>query len=78
MYTDRLPADRKGEVISELTADEAAALAGKKPPASRQPRRALEHLARAVEGGVARGHLVTRRAPGSLLLELFTPPASAP
>jgi amino-acid N-acetyltransferase len=73
MYTDRLPSDRKGEVISELTADEAAALAGKKaagltPAAGR----ALEHLARAVEGGVARGHLVTRRAPGSLLLELFT------
>jgi amino-acid N-acetyltransferase len=73
MYTDRLPADRKGEVISELTAEEAAALAGKKavgltPAAAR----ALEHLARAVEGGVARGHLVTRRAPGSLLLELFT------
>jgi amino-acid N-acetyltransferase len=73
MYTDRLPTDRKGEVISELTADEAAALAGKKaagltPAAAR----ALEHLARAVEGGVARGHLVARRAPGSLLLELFT------
>jgi amino-acid N-acetyltransferase len=73
MYTDRLPADRKGKVISELTADEAAALAGKNaagltPAAAR----ALEHLARAVEGGVARGHLVTRRATGSLLLELFT------
>src|SRR5512145_330626 len=73
MYTDRLPADRKGELISELTADEAAALAGKKaagltPAAAR----ALEHVARAVEGGVTRGHLVTRRAPGSLLLELFT------
>jgi amino-acid N-acetyltransferase len=73
MYTDRLPADRKGELISELTADEAAALAGKKaagltPAAAR----ALEHLARAVESGVSRGHLVTRRAPGSLLLELFT------
>jgi amino-acid N-acetyltransferase len=73
MYTDRLPTDRKGEVISELTADEAAALAGRKaagltPAAAR----ALEHLARAVEGGVGRGHLVTRRAPGSLLLELFT------
>jgi amino-acid N-acetyltransferase len=73
MYTDRLPADRKGELISELTADEAAALAGKKaagltPAAAR----ALEHVARAVEHGVTRGHLVTRRAPGSLLLELFT------
>jgi amino-acid N-acetyltransferase len=71
MYTDRLPADPRDEVISELTADEATSVArkGDLTPAAK---RALEHLARAVEGGVARGHLVTRRAPGSLLLELFT------
>jgi amino-acid N-acetyltransferase len=73
MYTDRLPANRKNEVVSELTADEAAALAAaKKSDLSPAARRALEHLARAVEAGVGRGHLVTRRAPGSLLLELFT------
>jgi len=73
MYTDRLPANRKGEVVSELTADEAAALAAaKKGDLTPAARRTLEHLARAVEGGVTRGHLVTRRAPGSLLLELFT------
>jgi amino-acid N-acetyltransferase len=72
MYTDRLPADRKGEVISELTADQAATLVTKKGNLTPAAKRALEHLARAVEGGVARGHLVTRRAPGSLLLELFT------
>jgi len=72
MYTDRLPADRKGEVVSELTADEAAALAARKGDLTPAATRALEHLARAVEGGVARGHLVTRRSPGSLLLELFT------
>jgi amino-acid N-acetyltransferase len=76
MYTDRLPTDRKGEVVSELTAVEAAALAAKQGNATGElspaAARALEHLARAVEGGVARGHLVTRRAPGSLLLELFT------
>ena len=71
MYTDRLPTDRKGEVISELTADQAT-LVAKKGALTPAAKRALEHLARAVEGGVARGHLVTRRAPGSLLLELFT------
>jgi amino-acid N-acetyltransferase len=71
MYTDRLPTDRKGEVISELTADQATSVA-KKGALTPAAKRALEHLARAVEGGVARGHLVTRRAPGSLLLELFT------
>jgi amino-acid N-acetyltransferase len=67
MFTERLPIDRKGEVVSELTADEAAALAAKKGDLQ-----ALEHLARAVQGGVARGHLVARRSPGALLLELFT------
>jgi amino-acid N-acetyltransferase len=77
MYTDRLPTNRKGDVVSELTADEAAALAaaGRKNASSDLTpgtRSALEHVARAVENGVARGHLVTRRSPGSLLLELFT------
>src|SRR6185503_5500826 len=72
MYTDKLPTNRKGEVVSELTADEAAVLAGKKGNLTPAASRALEHLARAVESGVTRGHLVARRAPGSLLLELFT------
>jgi amino-acid N-acetyltransferase len=73
MYTDKLPVNRKGEVVSELTADEAAALAmAKKSDLTPATRRALEHLARAVDSGVTRGHLVTRRSPGSLLLELFT------
>jgi amino-acid N-acetyltransferase len=77
MYTDKLPVNRKGEVVSELTADEAAALAmarTKNAPSDLTPatRRALEHVARAVDSGVTRGHLVTRRSPGSLLLELFT------
>jgi amino-acid N-acetyltransferase len=72
MYTDKLPTNRKEEVVSELTADEAALLAKKKGNLTPVAARALEHLARAVAGGVARGHLITRRAPGSLLLELFT------
>jgi amino-acid N-acetyltransferase len=73
MYTDKLPTNRKGEVVSELTAEEASALvSAKKSDLTPTARRAMEHLARAVENGVARGHLVSRRAPGSLLLELFT------
>jgi len=73
MYTDKLPTSRKGEVVSELTAEEASALASaRKSDLTPTARRAMEHLARAVENGVARGHLVSRRAPGSLLLELFT------
>src|SRR3954466_1357367 len=72
VYTDRLPTDRKGAVLSELTADEAAMLSTKKTDLSPGAALALNHVARAVMAGVARGHLVSRRTPGSLLLELFT------
>jgi amino-acid N-acetyltransferase len=72
MYTDKLPTNRKGEVVSELTADEALALAGKKTNLTPGTAQVLEHVARAVDHGVLRGHLVTRREQGSLLLELFT------
>jgi amino-acid N-acetyltransferase len=72
MYTDRLAADRKGEVIAELTVDEAESLLAKAKDLSPATRRATEHTVRAVKSGVARGHIVTRRAVGSLLLELFT------
>jgi amino-acid N-acetyltransferase len=71
MYTDRLPSDRKGEVLAELTAREAEALA-RQGGLSPQTARAIEHAVAAVDAGVGRAHLVTRRAPGSLLLELFT------
>jgi amino-acid N-acetyltransferase len=71
MYTDRLPADAKGEVIAELTAQEAEGLL-KREDLSTATLRVIDHAVRAVKGGVARGHIVTRRAIGSLLLELFT------
>jgi amino-acid N-acetyltransferase len=72
VYTDRLPADRKGNIISELTAEEAATISGKKTDLTPAASQALEHVARAVKSGVGRGHLVTRRTEGSLLQELFT------
>jgi len=71
IFTDRLPADRKGEVLAELTAREAQALI-KKGELGAQAGRALEHALRALGGGVARAHLVARRTPGAVLLELFT------
>jgi len=71
MYTDRLPADAKGEVIAELTAQEAEILL-KKESLGASTLRVLQHAVRAVKAGVARSHIVTRRAAGSLLLELFT------
>ena len=72
MYTDRLPVNRKGEIVSELTADEAEKLSARKGALTPAAARTLQHLARAVKGGVRRGHLLTRRAEGAMLLELFT------
>jgi amino-acid N-acetyltransferase len=71
MFTDRLPTDRKGEVLAELTAREAQGLL-KKRDLGAQASRALEHALRALAAGVARAHLVTRRTQGAMLLELFT------
>ena len=71
MFTDKLPLDRKQQVMSELTAHEADALA-RKGALTAQTARALDHAVRALAGGVGRAHLVSRRTPGSLLLELFT------
>jgi amino-acid N-acetyltransferase len=75
MYTDKLPVDRKGELLSELTPKEAQAIlarVGKNDGLTQQTVRALEHAVRAVAGGVGRAHIITRRVPGSMLLELFT------
>jgi amino-acid N-acetyltransferase len=75
MYTDKLPSDRGGEVLSELTAREAQAIlakVGKNDGLTQQTVRTLEHAVRAVGAGVARAHIITRRVWGSLLLELFT------
>jgi hypothetical protein len=71
MFTDRLPVDKRGEVVSELTAREAEALL-KKGGLTQQATRAIEHAVRALGNGVGRAHILSRRVPGSLLLELFT------
>src|SRR5436189_149469 len=67
----RLPTNRNGAVLGELTAREAEPLA-KKAPLTPQSARAIEHAVRAVGGGVARAHVITRSVRGALLLELFT------
>jgi amino-acid N-acetyltransferase len=75
MYTDKLPVDRKDELISELTPKEAQAIlakVGKNDGLTQQTVRTLEHALRAVNGGVGRAHIITRRVAGAMLLELFT------
>ena len=71
LLTDRLPADSKGEPLHELTAHEAQTLIRKngQPP---HATRVLKSACRALAGGVGRVHLVSRRAEGGTLLELFT------
>ena len=75
MYTDKLPVDRKGELLSELTEEEARTVlskVGKHDGLTQQTVRTLEHGVRAVDAGVGRVHIITRRVWGAMLLELFT------
>ncbi|MBI1942090.1 MAG: amino-acid N-acetyltransferase [Betaproteobacteria bacterium] len=71
LYVDQLPTGGRGQILSELTAQEAEALL-KKDGLAAPTRRAIGHALRAVRGGVRRAHLVSRRADGATLLELFT------
>ncbi|MGE3161689.1 MAG: amino-acid N-acetyltransferase [Burkholderiales bacterium] len=71
LFVDRLPADRKGAAIGELTAREAEALL-KKSDLGPNTTRALRHALDALKAGVGRAHLLSRRTPGAALLELFT------
>lgn len=72
LYVDQLPVGRRDQILSELTAREAEALVRKDDALSAPARRALEHGLRALQAGVSRVHLVSRRAEGATLLELFT------
>ena len=71
LYVDQLPTGLRGQIVSELTAREAEALL-KKDTLAAPTRRAIEHALRAVRASVGRAHLVSRRAEGATLLELFT------
>ena len=71
LFVDRLPANKKGAVIGELTAREAEALL-KKADLGAHATGALRHALAALAAGVGRAHLISRRTPGAALLELFT------
>src|SRR5437762_8102760 len=60
MFTDRLPVDRREQVVSELTAQQAEALV-RKDGLTAQTTRAIEHAVRALGSGVARAHILSRR-----------------
>ena len=71
LLTDRLPADRKGQPLSELTARDAEVLLRKNARGA-PTARVLQGACRALAGGVGRVHLISRRVDGATLLELFT------
>jgi amino-acid N-acetyltransferase len=71
LFVDRLPTDRKGAVIGELTAREAETLLKKKELGTHATA-ALRAALSALAAGVSRAHLLSRRATGAALLELFT------
>ena len=70
--TDEPVCDVEGNLITELSADEAESLAGRDNALTEDTRLYLAHAIEAVRGGVPRAHLVSHRVDGSLLIELFT------
>lgn len=71
LYVDQLPVGKRNQILSELTAREAENLL-RKDGLTAPAKRALAHGLTSLRGGVARAHLVSRRAEGATLLELFT------
>ena len=71
LQVEQLPTGPRGQILSELTAQEAESLLRKDGLAA-ATKRAIEHALRAVRASVGRAHLVSRRADGATLLELFT------
>jgi amino-acid N-acetyltransferase len=71
LMVEQLPTGKRNEILSELTARDAEALL-KKDGLAAPTKSAIEHALRAVRNGVGRVHLVSRRAEGATLLELFT------
>ena len=64
--------DKEGELLPELTAAEAAELLGRSNRLTDDTRLYLAHAVEAVRAGVQRAHVINRKVPGALLVELFT------
>ncbi len=71
-FSDAPVQDKEGELLPELTAEEAAGLLGRSNRLSDDTRLYLTHAVEAVRGGMQRAHLISRAVPGALLIELFT------
>jgi amino-acid N-acetyltransferase len=71
-FSDAPVQDREGELLQELTAEEAAGLLARGNRLSDDTKLYLAHAVEAVRGGMQRAHLISRMVPGALLIELFT------
>ncbi|TMG91312.1 MAG: amino-acid N-acetyltransferase [Betaproteobacteria bacterium] len=71
-FSDSPVQDKEGELLQELTAQEAAGLLARSNRLSDDTRLYLAHAVEAVRGGMQRVHIISRTVPGALLIELFT------
>jgi len=71
-FSDAPVEDKEGELLPELTAQEAAELLARGNRLTADTRLYLAHAVEAVRGGVQRAHVISRKLPGALLIELFT------
>lgn len=71
-FSDSPVQDRKGELLPELTAQEAAELLARANRLTADTRLYLARAVEAVREGVQRAHVITRKLAGALLIELFT------
>lgn len=70
--TDAPVLDDRGRLVTELTAQTADRLLSRANRMTEDTRLYLAHAVEAVRGGVPRGHLISHKVEGSLLIELFT------
>ncbi len=71
-FSDAPVEDKEGELLPELTAQEAAELLARSNRLTADTRLYLARAVEAVRGGVQRAHVISRKLPGALLIELFT------
>jgi len=71
-FSDAPVEDDAGEVVSELTAQEAAERLARSSKMTDDTRLYLAHAVEGVRAGVGRAHVISRNVYGALLIELFT------
>jgi amino-acid N-acetyltransferase len=71
-FSDAPVEDAKGTLLPELTAQEAADLLARANRLTADTQLYLAHAAEGVRAGVQRAHVIDRKLPGALLIELFT------